>query len=334
MALGNEIVDDLAKEAEEDAAKTAGEAAVEASVKDALENVEKNAKDLLNSTDSSRDSALAMLGQSSTASEDEIANSMKDAINKTGKDVSTEITERSTAEIGAAKDEANSAVREAEEAAQKDNKTLTDAEKEAKAKEVFDKPKYNYGKLSGTIMKYSALAAVAILMLKNFFSKLDKPFTVQKITLNGDYVTFTICDGADFADKDSFTFSGFGAPYTYLNTTKITLSDSAGPTIIKVKKSDLPSNSVNENSDPKYTCLSQPPLGIMTCSPDLASNLLHSTGEVLDDVIKTADDALNKIGNDLGLGGLLGGLKWILIGAAVIFFIVLLYWVYKTFVKK
>jgi hypothetical protein len=325
--MADAVIEDFAKEAAEDAAKTAGEAAVEASIKDAIENVEKSAKDLLsNSMDGlTRDRALALLGKSSGATEAEIADSMKSAINDTGPDVSRDVTNQSTNDIKGAKDEANQVVADAE----KDGSKLSDAEKEAKAKDVFNKPKYNYGKWSGTIMKFSAFAAVAILMLKNFFSKLNKAYIVQQITLSGDYVTFTICDGGDFAPGDSFTFSKFALPYTILNGTTLKLTDSAGPTIIKVKKSDLVQNSVNSSSDATHNC-AENPLGTITCSPDLAGNLLHSTGEVLDDVIKTADDALNKIGNDLGLGSF----KWILIGAAAIFFIVLLYWVYKTFVKK
>ena len=324
------LAKDIAEDGARDILEQAGKEAMETAIADAIKGAEESAANLLKDSTSPINQQMIrnLVGDSiKSATKDAIASEMKAILETQGREVATQITELAGKEA----ENATTAVENAVTEAETDIVGKSEADLRKVGEDVLKKPEFNYGKLSGQIMKYTGYAAIAAMMLKGFIGKLGHEYKVRQISVDKESgtITFQVCDDANFSPGDSFKCSGFLDPYKILNDTPITLTQSCINSIkIKIGDTykDLVSSTTGDCSNP---------LGIMTCSPDLASNLTHSTGEVLEHMTDAAGDVIKHAADDLGLTGFLGSFgaafKWIIIGAAIIFVLILLLWIYKQF---
>lgn len=332
--MSEAFIDQAGKEAGEEALEQAGVEAMEQASKEAAEAVSNVAAQLADGTAKNSEQMLSLIkSEGSIVNKNEIEETMNNILTETAPNVTSKITERVTQDVENATQDATEAAEKARAEKLSDGGSPEEAEQAAEeaATKSFKNPKFNYGKLSGVIFKFSAFAAVAIFMLKGFFDKLDKPFSVTKIESASGEITFTICsDGQHFSQNDSFTFSEFTGLYVSLNGNTITLTENCGPSTIKIKASEFILDPIPTPPSTTTDCNTNK-LGIMTCSPDLASNLLGTTGEVLDDLIDAAAAAAKRASDDLGITGFLGSFKWIIIVVAIVFVVILVFWIYKQF---
>ena len=325
------VAADIAEDATRDILEAAGKDAMEAAINDAIKGAEEAAANLLKGRSITINQQMINIIVErgvTTVTNDAIANAMKDILKNEGRTVATQITELAERETVAAQTEIESAVTNAVEKAPQ----TTEAELTKIGKDIASKADYNYGKLSGTIMKYTACAAIASLMLKDFIGKLNHVYKVKQISVDsdGDTITFLFCDSGNFTPGDSFKCSDFKAPYESMNDNSITITQSSTDSI-KINKEKYPNFISSDGTT--FNCNNF--IGKMTCSPDLSSNLAHSTGEVLNNWTDAAGDVIKHTADDLGITGFLGSFgtafKWIIIGAAIIFVLILLLWIYKQF---
>lgn len=327
----NDAIEDMGKDFAEDALKQAGREVLDDALKAAEKDVENVAENLLKKTDINN-SMLNNLGFESAENinKDELQQAMSNIIRTDGPEVAEDVAGLAAEESEAAQNALANDI----------NRSAPEAEQKAAAERILSDKKYNFGKLSGTIMKYTGFAAIAIMMLKGFLRKNGTKYNVKQITVADSIITFTISDGDSFTPGDSFTFSGFSNDSTgvnqflNLNDNVVTLTESCGPATIKIKTSDLvlTPQIVSSKANGKAADYI---FGYMTCSADLEGNLFHSTGEVLGDLTKLADGVVKTAADDLGitgfLGSFLGSFKWIIIVSAIIFALILLFWIYKQF---
>lgn len=298
----------MASAAAEDAAREAGETVgnalaeiSEAEISNVVHNMENDvnriAQDIA-SGQAPEAAAFLDVQESGAAAAAQAEADMRNIIQNDTPQVSTELQNLVRTEQADAESAARDAV---EERARTEGRPVSPDEASAIAKSYSKKAILNSIAQKGwVVLKYSAFGAVALLVMKNFFAKLLKSFPVYVINCdNNKNLSIRYADSSvSFYEGDMCSVSlnkKYSQQFKALAGKNDTDDDNEiymkvikvdGVTITLQQSTDVgcPTNTIGTGSV-------NDPVGKLRCKPDLAHDLIHGTGEDLDELMKEAGKA-------------------------------------------